>query len=1330
MNQPTIERTVAMVTRRYRRYRLWRNLAAVWLAIAAGVWLVWLAVEGHRVPWSRTSLVVVAGAAAVVVAIATWRRRIDPRWVAREIERAHPDLDSRLLAAYEQERTISPTTRSFLADAVIAQAQIHAVTHRRWTETVPSRRLWAWSAAQWSTFAMLAATLFFVVPGRATSGTVAVGTNPPETTVAELPPVEIEPGDVELERGTDLLALARFVDRARLPQEAVLVVVDATGERRFPAQQSLQDPLFAVRVPEVRADLAYTFDFDGSRTREFRATVFDYPELERADAELTYPAYTGLSPKRIEDVRQLTVPEGTELRLVCRLNKSVTAARLVPAAGDALPLTATSDDSRVYSHAWRPTADARLRLELRDDRDRANRESVEFIIDVVPNRAPDLKLVFPRQDVKISPLQELALEAEAVDDFGIVRWGVEYELTGRKPQTATFGEKALGGAKQIGSHLVALESLSAKPDDLMAWHVWAEDLAADGSVRRTTSDIFFAEVSPFDEVFRQMSADGAPGKGQPKPADEGLKLQKQVITATWNLRRRESSPPPSDKFASDADVIAQAQRKALAAVQEMKEKLKAPEAAAIVAQIEADMQAAEKSLLAAAAANDVALLNEALPAEQAAYQGLLKLRARETRITKSKSAQGQGGQQSAAGQNLDQLELKEEDERYETRNRAGDAAQTPAQREQEEFLNRLRELARRQEDLNQKIKELQAALEAAKNEVEKQQIERQLKRLRDEQREMLRDVDGLKNKLDKPQHNAPQAQASKQLDKTRENVRQASEALEKGKPSEALTAGTRAESELDQLREDFRKQTAGRFTEELRDLVDRARQLDERQRRVGDELAGKPPAAAYQATAGKPQNGKPEQAARNDDGRPGESDAKPERPAPRRGLRSTGESPTKLADELRTQQKELHDVLDKAREITERAEGNEPVVTKQLYDTLRRTHQQQTERAVEMMQQLVEHGLPTEAAKVEPQARQGLQQLREGIEKAAEGVLGDDVEGLRRAKREVDRLAQALAEEMKRETGRGPSPEGKPADGDKATGDKPTSGAKPQATDQPGGGKKPDEGGKTGDAKSGEAKSNPGDQPRDGENGGEKSAEGKNSSSKQPQQGGQGQGSQPGKENGSQESEGNQPEEGKPSGADAKPGSPSKSGEGQSAGDGKPGKSSNGGAQPAQSPRGDGSQPTDNTPGGEQPGSQEPSQLNAPQHATTPQPGRQVGQTANATGGGGHSVLTGPDWREWSDALRNVEEYVPGVRLRADAARVREQAQALRAEAKRHSKNPNWELVRETVYEPLIELQRQLNEELTRRESPDAAVPLDRDPVPDRFGEAVRKYYERLGSGQ
>ena len=38
--------------------------------------------------------------------------------------------------------------------------------------------------------------------------------------------------------------------------------------------------------------------------------------------------------------------------------------------------------------------------------------------------------------------------------------------------------------------------------------------------------------------------------------------------------------------------------------------------------------------------------------------------------------------------------------------------------------------------------------------------------------------------------------------------------------------------------------------------------------------------------------------------------------------------------------------------------------------------------------------------------------------------------------------------------------------------------------------------------------------------------------------------------------------------------------------------------------------------------------------------------------------------------------------------------------------------------------------EVRRRESPDALVPIDRDPVPPQYAEGVRRYYERLGSGR
>ena len=70
----------------------------------------------------------------------------------------------------------------------------------------------------------------------------------------------------------------------------------------------------------------------------------------------------------------------------------------------------------------------------------------------------------------------------------------------------------------------------------------------DGVPRRTFSDMFFAEVRPFEEVFRpdqsgaaenggqsgnQNGSQGAAGKERVRLAE----LQKQIVLATWNLQR-------------------------------------------------------------------------------------------------------------------------------------------------------------------------------------------------------------------------------------------------------------------------------------------------------------------------------------------------------------------------------------------------------------------------------------------------------------------------------------------------------------------------------------------------------------------------------------------------------------------------------------------------------------------------------------------------------------------------------------------------------------------------------------------------------------------------
>lgn len=176
------------------------------------------------------------------------------------------------------------------------------------------------------------------------------------------------------------------------------------------------------------------------------------------------------------------------------------------------------------------------------------------------------------------------------------------------------------------------------------------------------------------------------------------------------------------------------------------------------------------------------------------------------------------------------------------------------------------------------------------------------------------------------------------------------------------------------------------------------------------------------------------------------------------------------------------------------------------------------------------------------------------------------------------------------------------------------------------------------------------------------------------------------------------------------------------------------GAQPGKGEQGQG-QPGNNP--SQQPGEQ-------PNQQQSPQQGRQQNQRGGnrnnqpsgftgpyeSDGQEQAGPLTGERFREWSDRLRDVEEMVGDQELRADAARIRERARAVRAESKRHSAPPNWDLVREQLVNPLAELEQRVAEEVLKRTSKKALVPLDRDPVPPQYSEKTRKYYERLGSGK
>src|SRR5258706_5717651 len=483
------------VAQRHRQLRLSLGLGLGWVAVAlgAGIFLLLQRFAGLSTPLTFGALIFLAAFVAAVV----WRRsrRWEPdfRQVARKIESEHPELHALLLTAVEQQPDPKSGQYNFLQDRVVREA-VAECQKNQWVRTVSSREL-AWARA-----GALSALLVLIF---ALFGLRTVPTLQSHLASKSLSrKVTVTPGNTRVERGSGLVILARFA--GPLPAEATLVIGAGTNNlRRIPLAKTLNDPVFGGSIPEVNSNLVYHIEFADEQTPQYKVTVFDHPRMERADAKIKYPEYTGLGEKKIEDTRRISAVEGARLELDLKLNKPVTNAVLVAKDQTRLPLKVDPNEPKATLEGLTIENSKSYDLQLVDAEGRTNKVTVQFIVEVLKNRAPEIKVAAPRGDQRVTSLQEIGFQGEVWDDFGIKSYGITYTIPGKESRSVKLGDSTSAGEKRSFSHLLPLEGEAVQADQLVSWFMWADDVGPDGNARRTSSDMFFAEVRPFEEIFRE-----------------------------------------------------------------------------------------------------------------------------------------------------------------------------------------------------------------------------------------------------------------------------------------------------------------------------------------------------------------------------------------------------------------------------------------------------------------------------------------------------------------------------------------------------------------------------------------------------------------------------------------------------------------------------------------------------------------------------------------------------------------------------------------------------------------------------------------------------------
>ena len=940
---------------RLRQGFCWRHLAALGACSAGLALLVWF--SDQTVPRAVVlGFVLMLCVLSTMILISGFCRYRFLRDVAACVEDSFPDLEQRLFTCVTQlqrgER-IDALTRMVLEQTASHGAGGH------WKQVVSDSSI---SASRLLAIVSLVATglLTWQVAQRPMSAAALQVANVPPTD-RRMTAISVSPGNTEIERGSALVVSVTF--GGGMPNKAVLRLQSTDGKQyELPMSQRLEDPVFAVQVPNVQGSFSYHVDYDEVSTDSFHVSVFDFPSLVQADAAIHFPEYTGQHERRVLDTRRVTAVEGSSLTWITHLNKPVKRAWLEDSAGENFLLQPSTEHPGAYELQVHLSVNSTWKLHLEDHQHRRNKYPPQFAAVVPPNQRPQIELAAAR-DLTVSPIEEIDLQATVWDDFGVKAYGIEYSFAAGTQKEFVLGSNHPANQKQIATYRLDFEALNAKPNQLLAFYFWADDIGPDASPRRTRSDMFFAEVRHFEETFRKREATLASDQAAPKGKSENLlELQKQIVTGTWNLSRQPAIA--MKKWKQDLESLIESQQTARGQLAE----LASENAAQVIGEIEIEMDKA--IVLLDSATEDDSKLLEALNHEQAAYQGLLELRNREHQVARGQSS---GSSQGGNRRQIEDLELDSEERRYEKQRQAtqqSEADQTD--RETRQVLNRLRELARRQKDINEQLRDLQLSLKKDLPQDQRDEIQRQLKRLRDQQEEMIRDADETEQRANAAQDQPGMRETREQLSESRDRLQQSKQATADGNVGQALAAGTRVERQFDDMAETLRQNSASRFSEQMKELVERSKNVHQQQNQIQQELE-----KAESATA---------------------------------GLRS-GPANEKAQQLLDQQASDISHLMEDIEQTIRDAEAAEPLLAQKLYDALRRANQNQLTNKLETTKALLENGLRPQARELNQDAMQGVDELGRNVNEAAKGIVPNELEALRRAAGILSDLAEQLQRE-------------------------------------------------------------------------------------------------------------------------------------------------------------------------------------------------------------------------------------------------------------------------------------------------------------------------------
>ena len=316
------------------------------------------------------------------------------------------------------------------------------------------------------------------------------------------------PGDRDVVKGENVNVIVRVEGE---PQKQIVLISRPEGQTTDD-EHTLEPSAsgdFRYEFNALKSTTRYSARSGDVRSEEYVLTVADRPIVRLLRVGLTFPSYTGLPGRELDDnTGDVTALKGTKIVFSVEANKELAEAAVVFSDSSRLTLAVNGARASATSVLMK---DRTYHLFLKDKDGVMNAEPIEYTLRTIPDAYPTVSILMPGMNLDITENSTVPLLIKITDDYGFSKLRLAYKLVqSRYEQPASdFTYVPIPLPRSIGiegnaAYTWVLDGLHLAPEDVVSYYAEVFDNDNISGPKSALSEVFSIRLPSLDEVFADV----------------------------------------------------------------------------------------------------------------------------------------------------------------------------------------------------------------------------------------------------------------------------------------------------------------------------------------------------------------------------------------------------------------------------------------------------------------------------------------------------------------------------------------------------------------------------------------------------------------------------------------------------------------------------------------------------------------------------------------------------------------------------------------------------------------------------------------------------------